>query len=613
MTRPGARRRADPARRGAYDVLRAVAQRDAYANLLLPALLAERRLAGRDAALATELTYGTLRGQGSYDAVIDACSDRPVGRIDPALREVLRLGVHQLLATRIPAHAAVAASVDLAKDVAGVRPAGFVNAILRRVATRDRAEWLAIVAPSRTEDPVGHLAVMHSHPRWIVTAMSAALGEDPAGQLAETEALLAADNSRPGVTLLAKPGQVTPGELAAAGATPARWSPYGAYLLEGNPADIPAVADGRAAVQDEASQLAAVALAGAALTGPDRLWLDLCAGPGGKASLLAGIAASRGARLVAADIQPHRAALARAAVAGRAAGGPIRVIGGAGNTSRIVVADGTVPPWRRGAFDRVLADVPCSGLGALRRRPEARWRRRPRDIAGLGALQRRLLTAALASVRPGGVVAYVTCSPHIDETRRVVEDVVATLTGVTMLDAPAVLADVTAPGGALRGAKSRRGPGPGAGQAAGASAGGNGDPRASRAVEPAQHTPGSTLPGSTLPDSSVPGGSVPGGSVPGGSVPGGSAPESVLPDSSVPGGSGLSSDALRSPRSGAGHTGAGQAVAGSGPAAADAPGLAGGGPPGAGSPPPALGRYAQFWPHLHGTDAIFVALLRRDA
>ena len=178
MSAPGTRRRADPARRTAYDVLRGVAQRDAYANLLLPALLAERGLAGRDAALATELTYGTLRGQGSYDAVIDACSDRPVGRIDPALREVLRLGVHQLLATRIPAHAAVAASVDLAKDVAGARPSGFVNAILRRVATRDRDDWLAIVAPSRADDPVGHLAVMHSHPRWIVAAMSAALGEN---------------------------------------------------------------------------------------------------------------------------------------------------------------------------------------------------------------------------------------------------------------------------------------------------------------------------------------------------------------------------------------------------------------------------------------------------
>jgi 16S rRNA (cytosine967-C5)-methyltransferase len=438
MAGPRTRQRADPARRAAYDVLRAVAQRDAYANLLLPAMLAERGLAGRDAALATELAYGTLRGQGSYDAVVDVCSDRPVGRIDPALRDVLRLGTHQLLATRIPAHAAVAASVDLAKDVAGTRPAGFVNAVLRKVATRELDAWLEIVAPSRTGDPAGNLAIRYSHPRWVVEAMAAALGEGPGGELTETEALLAADNVRPRVTLLAKPGQVAPGELADSGATPASWSPYGAYLKEGNPADVPAVTDGRAAVQDEASQLAAVALAGAPVTGADRLWLDMCAGPGGKASLLAGLAAARGAHLLAADVQPHRAALTRAAIANRPAGG----------TSGVVVADGTAAPWAPGTFDRVLADVPCSGLGALRRRPEARWRRTPRDVAALGPLQRRLLAAALAALRPGGVMAYVTCSPHLAETRDVVTDVIASYAGVSVLDAPKVLAEVPRLGGA---------------------------------------------------------------------------------------------------------------------------------------------------------------------
>lgn len=421
-------------------MLRAVAERDAYANLLLPALLAERGVSGREAALATELTYGTLRGRGTYDAVIDVCSDRPLARIDAALRDVLRLGVHQLLATRIPAHAAVAVSVDLAKDVSGVRRAGFVNAVLRRAASRDLDAWLAIVAPNRAEDPVGYLAIRHSHPRWVVAALSAALGEPPDGPLTQTEALLAADNTRPGVTLLAKPGQVAPGELAAAGAAPALWSPYGAYLREGNPAEVPAVADGRAMVQDEASQLVAVALAAVPLAGPDRYWLDLCAGPGGKASLLAGLAAGRGAHLVAADLQPHRAVLARTAIAGPASGRA-----GAG-VAATIVADGTSPAWRPGSFDRVLADVPCSGLGALRRRPEARWRRTPRDLTTLIPLQRRLLAAALASVRPGGVVAYATCSPHLDETRRVVQHVASRAGGVTVLDAPAVLSDVPALG-----------------------------------------------------------------------------------------------------------------------------------------------------------------------
>ena len=446
------RGRVDPARRVAFDVLSAVAERDAYANLLLPALLADRGLTGRDAALATELTYGTLRGQGSYDAILAICSDREPGRLDPPLRRVLRLGAHQLLATRIGAHAAVDTSVNLAKDVAGPRPAGFVNAVLRRVATRDLEGWLEIAAPSRADDPVGYLSVAYSHPRWIVSALSEALGEDPAAGLAETEAALAADNERPRVTLCAVPGLADPAELAAGGAELARWSPFGAHM-HGDPGQVPAVAEGRASAQDEASQLAALALARAG-GGPDPpggRWLDLCAGPGGKARLLAGLAGGRGARLLAADVRPHRAQLladqllrAGAAVAGTTGAGAT----GAGTTgagaapAAVLAADGTAPAWPPGTFDRVLADVPCSGLGALRRRPEARWRRSPEDVAALGPLQRALLAAALDSAAPGGVVAYVTCSPHLAETREVVMDVLAGRDDVEVLDAPAVLPEV---------------------------------------------------------------------------------------------------------------------------------------------------------------------------
>ncbi len=203
----------------------------------------------------------------------------------------------------------MATSVDLAKDVAGPRPAGFVNAVLRRVSTRDLDGWLAVVAPDRAADPAGHLAVRHSYPAWIVEAFRAALGESPGGGLAETEAALAAGNLAPRVTLCALPGACDPGEMArAAGCEPARWSPFGAYLTRGDPAAIPAVRERRAMVQDEASQLAALALARAELPGPDRLWLDMCAGPGGKAALLAGLAAGRGARLLASDVREHRAA-----------------------------------------------------------------------------------------------------------------------------------------------------------------------------------------------------------------------------------------------------------------------------------------------------------------
>src|ERR1700760_21688 len=161
-----ARPRTDPARRAAYDVLRAVDDRDAYANLLLPALLAERGLTGRDAAFATELTYGTLRGRGTYDAILAACSDRD--QLDPPVRDVLRLRAPPPPAPpRAPPPGAgrppaVATSVDLAKDVCGPRPSGFVNAVLRRVATRDLDAWIKIVAPDPSRDESGYLAIRYS-------------------------------------------------------------------------------------------------------------------------------------------------------------------------------------------------------------------------------------------------------------------------------------------------------------------------------------------------------------------------------------------------------------------------------------------------------------------
>ncbi len=434
--RPGPRRgtRADPVRRVAYDVLAAVDERGAYANLMLPALLRERGIEGRDAALATELTYGTLRGRQTYDAILDLCSDRPAADIDPPVREVLRLGAHQLLATRVASHAAVATSVDLAKDVIGMRPAGFVNAVLRRVATRDLDGWVAIITPDRAADPVGYLAAAYSYPRWIVTAFAAALG----GDLAETEDTLRAGNARPQTTLVAIPGISDQAELTTAGdgaaaPAPAPWSPYGAVLPGGDPGAIAAVAQGRAFVQDEASQLVALALARASADPADRPgepWLDLCAGPGGKAALLAGLAdqAHSGSHLIASDLRPHRAGLTAE---------HLRRLPSAAT----IAADGRVGAWRPGTFARVLADVPCSGLGALRRRPEARWRKSPEDIEGLVPLQRDLLNAAIDSARPGGVVGYVTCTPHQAETEGVVADVLSARDDVTVLDAPAVLAD----------------------------------------------------------------------------------------------------------------------------------------------------------------------------
>ncbi|WNI14623.1 RsmB/NOP family class I SAM-dependent RNA methyltransferase [Actinacidiphila sp. ITFR-21] len=418
--RPHRRPQRDPVRILAFEALRAVQERDAYANLVLPGLLRAaaadavkkgRTFDRRDAALATELVYGTLRRQGTYDAVIAACVDRPLREVDPPVLDVLALGAHQLLGTRIPPHAAVSASVELARAVLGDGRARFVNAVLRKVAAHDLDGWLEQVAPPYDEDPEDHLAVVHSHPRWVVAALWDALGGGRAG----IEDLLAADNERPEVTLVARPGRSTPEQIAAslpAGSTePGRWSPYALRLAEGgDPAAVEAVRDGLAGVQDEGSQLVAAALAAAPLEGPDARWLDGCAGPGGKAALLAALAARRGALLVAAEKQPHRARLVSRALAGNP--GPYQV----------VVADGTRPVWAPGSFDRVLVDVPCTGLGALRRRPEARWRRRAEDVAGFGGLQRDLLAQALRAVRVGGVVGYVTCSPHLAETRAVVDD-----------------------------------------------------------------------------------------------------------------------------------------------------------------------------------------------
>lgn len=393
----------DPVRIAAFDVLRAVEERDSYVNLLLPALLRERRIEGRDAAFATELTHGTLRRRGTYDAIINVAVSKGIETVDPAVLDVLRLGAHQILSMRVPSHAAVSSSVDLVRSEIGHKPVHFANAVLRRIAQSDLDTWLAKV--TRGCSRIETLSITYSHPVWIIEALNAALD----GDWAETEQLLAAQNESPKVTLVARPGLCDPTELPG---EPGRRSPYARYLESGDPGAIPAIAEGRAGVQDEGSQLVAIALAEAPLDGPDKQWLDLCAGPGGKAALLGALAAQRDATLVANEVQPHRAELVAQS---------LRQLS---NTS-VTVEDGRDGPWPAASFDRVLVDAPCTGLGALRRRPEARWRRQPTDLDQLVPLQRDLLFSALDLIRPGGVVCYATCSPHRSETRDVVAAVLA--------------------------------------------------------------------------------------------------------------------------------------------------------------------------------------------
>ncbi|GAB3563268.1 transcription antitermination factor NusB [Amycolatopsis endophytica] len=397
----------DPARRVALDVLRSVRQRDAYANLVLPDLLRRQRLSGRDAALATELAYGASRAQGMLDAIIAACLDRPLDKVDGPVLDCLRLGAYQLLRTRIPQHAAVTSTVDLARADAGSHVAGFVNAVLRKISEQDEDAWMAELTPDRDSDPIGHLAMRTAHPRWVARAFAEALGDKGS----DLEAALEADDARPAVHLAARPGEISADELAAiTGGDVAPYSPYGVHLPTGagDPGDSEPIRERLAVVQDEGSQLCAVALTRAPLAGPDERWLDLCAGPGGKAGMLGALAATQGAHVDAVEQAPHRAKLVERATEGL----PVTVH----------VADGRESGLAPG-FDRVLVDAPCSGLGALRRRPEARWRRKPSDVPDLSKLQGELLTAALDLTRSGGVVAYVVCSPHLAETEGVVGDV----------------------------------------------------------------------------------------------------------------------------------------------------------------------------------------------
>lgn len=396
----------DPARRAAFDVLQAVTNRDAYANLALPAMLAERGISGLDAAFATELAYGTCRTRGLLDHIISAAAARPAGDIDPILLDLLRLGAYQLLRTRVGDHAAVSTTVEQAGIEFDSVRAGFVNAVLRKIAARDEQSWVAELAPPVSSDPVGHMAFVRAHPRWIAQAFADALGADAA----ELDEALEADDARPAVHLAARLGALTADELAeVVGGTVGRYSPQAVYLPGGDPGQLAPIRDGQALVQDEGSQLVARALTLAPIIGADTgRWLDLCSGPGGKTALIGAIAAQSGAQVTAVEPAAHRADL----VEENTRGLPVSVV-------RVDGRESELPP---ASFDRVLVDAPCTGLGALRRRPEARWRRTPADVPALGKLQRELLASAIALTRPGGVVLYATCSPHLAETAGVISD-----------------------------------------------------------------------------------------------------------------------------------------------------------------------------------------------
>jgi 16S rRNA (cytosine967-C5)-methyltransferase len=405
------------ARDVALDVSALIRTNDAFANLVLPTAIRDARLSPRNAGHATDLTYGTQRWRGYLDAILDHCVTGSLGRVDAGVLDLLRLATYELVIRDEPPHI-VNEWVNRAKKRFR-RATGFVNGSLRSVALRSSAEWRQVIENGDTNNDLR--ATLSSHPQWIVDEYRSLVGE------LELDQLLAANNDPPIPTLIALPGVATiPG-----GVGKTLLSPYGFTSPGGNLASISGVAEGTVRVQDEGSQLAALALVAAMPVQSGERWLDLCAGPGGKAALLAACAAPQSVQLVANEVQPHRAELVRRSLA--------PFIDGV----TISVSDGReLCESNPSAFDRILVDAPCTGLGALRRRPESRWRKSVEDIPNLVNLQRELLSAALGAVTVGGLVAYVTCSPLSAETVDVVDWVVARHAEVEAIDTTSVMTQI---------------------------------------------------------------------------------------------------------------------------------------------------------------------------
>jgi 16S rRNA (cytosine967-C5)-methyltransferase len=406
----------------AFELLRSVEVNDSYANLELPKLLEEANLDSRDAALAQELAFGTIRNQMFYDKIIERCANRKTSAMDRNSLLLARLGAHQLLNMRIPAHAAINETVNLAKIVVDHGAGGFVNGILRRVSEKDSAAWLNELLPDDV-DQIEKLALTNSHPVWIVRALQQALKLD--GRESELEALLTADNQPPLVNLALIPGKQADTDEFVSGQA----SPIGYVMREGDPGKLTQVRDGMMRVQDQGSQLSALLLSKAGPIEQGELWLDLCAGPGGKAAVLAAEAKLAAAHFYANEIAPHRAKLVTQALS--------KI------DPAVEVSCGDGRDFGRdfaGKFDRIMLDAPCTGLGALRRRPEARWRKQPKDVPELSKLQQELLDSAWQALKPGGYLTYVTCSPHSAETVSIVDWLMRKYgSEVELIDAGAVL------------------------------------------------------------------------------------------------------------------------------------------------------------------------------
>ena len=418
--------RPDAPRLLAFDIISEVNRRGGYSNLLLPQALADSTFDERDRGFTTELVYGTIRMQGLYDYIFSQISDRPWNEVDPEIVDLARMGAHQVFSMRTPAHAAVSATVDVARKKLGESKGSFVNALMRKATSKELTQWLE---PLQSEtDVIKRMSIEYSHPEWIISAYFDLLKDE---NLVRDE--LISNNTPAKPTLVSWPGASTQEELISLGAKPTRYSRFGAFHDE-PPASLEVIRHRRAGVQDEGSQLVAQIFADATSTAERTL--DLCAGPGGKAALLSHICDVSGRDFVANEISEPRAALVK------------KVIG----RFPVIVGDARAIAESGQSFDAILADVPCTGLGALRRRPEVRWRRSLKDLAPLLQLQSEIVEGSLAVLEPGGVFGFATCSPHYAETTAQVQSILKKHQDLELIDIstflPAELEQCTR-GGAL--------------------------------------------------------------------------------------------------------------------------------------------------------------------
>lgn len=383
------------AREVAVSVVHRVLAENAYANLLLPGEITKARLDPRDAALATEICYGTLRKLGFYEQIIESQLRKGNKELSAKVSAILLTGTHQILAMRVPDHAAVSEAVDIAKKM---QPAasGLVNAVLRKVLAKTEDEWTIQLGIAKE-------GIISAHPAWIVEAFKGALkisGQSDSEE--DLQALLDADNLAPAVDIAILGGENKLESL--------RYSPIGGRWPGGPIQNNAQILAGNWRVQDQGSQLVALALAKVDSVSSGEKWLDMCAAPGGKTAILASASEFDGVEITANEIHEARSALMKKSLQNF-------------ENLKFTTKDGTFFEDIPETFDRILLDAPCSGLGSLRRRPESRWRKKPSDLPNLRGTQEKLLNAALTALKPGGYLAYVTCSPHLAETKLQVERV----------------------------------------------------------------------------------------------------------------------------------------------------------------------------------------------